>query len=189
MIRGRQNMKVRIERGTNIIEVEGAFDEVERILSLVWLPGLSGAIETEASDTPADDRPRKLPKKSPKRATKASAPSSDGFDATTILNDMKSDPRYEIFRTKVILSPKMLKEKVKLASWFTHELPLTSGNIHKILAGLGIKVDPSAVSRTLTGHAKHEYLKVSTSPQPTYRLSAPGHAAFESWLLNDGPAS
>ncbi|ODT87792.1 MAG: hypothetical protein ABS78_10540 [Phenylobacterium sp. SCN 70-31] len=98
---------------------------------------------------------------------------------------MKNDPRYSQFLNKVILGPKGRAEKVKLVSWFVGETPLTTGNVHRVLQGIGVKMDPSNVSRAMSGDAKHDYIVTRTGPQPTYVLSIMARTNFEQWLLDE----
>lgn len=187
-------MRVKIERGSSVIEIEGDLNEVERVLERWWTPQASNAAsqDPEEAQAPADaegKRPRRAIRRVSRQPRPASTPAANGFDADEVVAKMKNDSRYEQFVRKVIISPKGRSEKVKLVSWFVGETPLTTGNVHRVLQRLGVKIDPSSVSRAMSGDAKHDYIVSRTGPQPTYALSVIARANFERWLLDDARAA
>lgn len=186
-------MKVKIERGSSSIEIEGDLNEVERVLDRWWGPEASSATDRPLDiEQPGSEPETKKPRRGPRRASRP-RPTSDqngnGFDADEVVAKMKNDPRYEMFVRKVILAPKGRAEKAKLVSWFVGETPLTTGNVQRVLQRLGVKIDPSNVSRAMSGDAKHDYIVTRTGPQPTYALSITARTNFEQWLLDDARAA
>lgn len=186
-------MKVKIERRSSSIEIEGDLNEVERVLDRWWGPEASSAAEqsSDGEQSGFDSEARKA-RRAPRRASRPRATSdqnANGFDADEVVAKMKNDPRYETFVRKVILAPKGRAEKAKLVSWFVGETPLTTGNVQRVLQRLGVKIDPSNVSRAMSGDAKHDYIVTRTGPQPTYALSITARTNFEQWLLDDTRAA
>lgn len=184
-------MRVKIQRGSSSIEVEGEYVEVEKVLSAFWAPASQSDVEVGHEDLPQRDEESSPALKAPKRLRKptrrppgAPRPAND-FDVDGAVNQIRNDARWAAFQRRVVMVEGDRPNKVRFVSWFLHELPLTSGNVHRVLVALGIKIDLSTVSKAMTGNCKNDYLKDMSGPQPTYRLSAPAHAKFEEWLLND----
>jgi hypothetical protein len=185
-------MKVKIERGSSSIEIEGDLGDVERVLERWWLPDSSTVMEGGPDVPPGADSDGKKGRRATRRVSRprvVSDQSANGFDADEVVAKMKNDPRYELFVRRVILSPKGRAEKAKLVSWFVGDTPLTTGNVQRVLQRLGVKIDPSNVSRAMSGDAKHDYIVSRAGPQPTYTLSITARTNFEQWLLDDARAA
>jgi hypothetical protein len=177
-------MQVKIQRGGSTIEVEGSFDEVEKILQQFW------ASRTQPEETdPLPPEEGGNPKKSARRKGNSSVRSAskvaNDFDAQPIVNKIKADDRYATFEKKIIIPKLERKNKAMFVAWYT-DAALTSGNIHQVLRGLGINIDPATVSRGLSD-AKNEYLiENSGTRRATYKLTVRAHTSFAEWLLSDG---
>jgi hypothetical protein len=187
-------MKVKIQRGSTSIEIEGDFDEVERVLDRWWGQGDVGdADDTSQSNESTSDVDKKKPRKPARKTARApraqSSQAGSTFDADAVAGQMKNDERYDLLMQKVILPERGRAQKVKLVSWFVGETPLTSGNVHRVLQRLGVKIDLSTVSRAMSGDAKHDYMVDRSGPQPTYTLTLRGRNNFEQWLLDDARAA
>jgi hypothetical protein len=175
-------MRVHIQRGSSIIEVEGNYEDVEKVLDKWWGNAIT-FVETITSDSESK-APKKASKKTSRRTTNPETNVTNGFDATAVVNAIRNDERFEIFKRKIILGKANRANRAKFVSWFTHETPLTSGNIQKVLQGLGVKVDPATMSRALAD-AKNDYLRDDSGPQPTSWLTARAHDEYGNWLLSD----
>lgn len=152
-------------------------------------PSISEEAAVESGE-PAEQngkKPRRPQRKS--RVQGAKTERGSGFDEGGLLNAMKNDARFQTFRDKIIVGSATKIEQVKFVSWYAGEVPMTSGNMRRVLDGLGVRMSPPQASDAVTS-AKSDFIATSPPTKPqTFRLSAPAHAAFEKWLLNDTAAS
>lgn len=175
-------MRVRIQRGSSSIEIDGDYSEIEKVLTNWWGTEISDVEETpepfDRAEKPAARRPRAKRASNGDRVAKKS-----GFDAQAVVNRVREHPQFELIRAKIILGEASRGQRAKFVSWVTHDQPLTTGDIQRVLQGLGVKIDPATTSRAM-GDVKDDYIKDTSSTPVTYHLTARGYSEFEQWLLN-----
>lgn len=183
-------MKVRIQQGSNSIEIEGDKDEVSAILESWWKPSFAMA---PANDDPAIQEQgaspkRRTTKRSAPRAPSAARETSSKLNAEDVANRIKEDPRFDLFSKLFVLGEASRSDRAKFVSWFVGDTPITSGDASRVMIALGVKFDAPAASKAMSDSSR-DWIKDSSGPQTTFRLSAPARHAFEQKVLNAKPAA
>lgn len=188
-------VKIRLRSGAKEIEIEGARADVDDLLNRWWqgssdtTPGDDDDHDDEdgSTDRPSAKRPRAKTRRNQKRSTEPTN-SDSSFDANSIVNEIKERDQFDAIERKIVRVAGERYNKIALTLWIV-DAPLTSGQIHRILESLDIRISLSAVSTTL----KTNMSKFITSaqrrkggPPATYRLTATAKAEFEKWLGTDG---
>jgi len=180
------SIKIKLRDGASEIEVEAPRVEAEEILEK-WWSRLTSANKTLRPTQPSSGVPQLAKSKSENHATKTDG-NSTAFDTNGLANSIKDHSALEKIEKKVIHVTGDYFHKVALALW-SADRPLTSGQIHAVLAALQIKISLSAVStvldRNLTSFITSAPRRSGGTP-PTYQLTAKAKAEFEKWLLTDG---
>jgi hypothetical protein len=192
-------IKVRLRAGQREIEIEGSRKDVDDLLTKFWSDSwlATEPLLTENGDHGVEQleqfAKRTLGKKKRKPIRDVGGKSGpkaaeSAFDPTAIVNRIKEDERHETFQKKIVQVRGDPYHKAAFVAWFA-DTPLTSGQIHKVLEGLGVKVSLPRLSGTLSENS-HDLItsgKRSRGGAPiTYHLSSPAKTAFESWLLSNG---
>jgi hypothetical protein len=145
---------------------------------------LDGRSELTRQNTEATDSEEPIEQVAKKvRRSQRKARGGDGssrFDETLLLNSIKEDPRFEKFKQKIVFGKATKIQQVKFVSWFAGETALTSGDMMRVLNGLGVRISQPDASKSVAS-AKTDF--IAGSKTNTFRLSALAHAEFEKWLL------
>lgn len=187
------NVKIRLRSGAREIEIEGTKEDVDELLTSWWANedrGPGDATPTDANAASKIDTKPKL-KKRARRLPQAPKPSVEGeialFDTNKIANDIKEDKRFALIQEKIIHGKADYYNKSAFVCWYLNEA-LTSGQIHKVLLALHIKIDLPRVSEALKkniGNFITSGKRERGAKASTYRLTSWAHAEFEKWLLSD----
>jgi hypothetical protein len=181
-----EHVKVRLKAGSREIEAEGPRGDVDELLAKWWTPpSADGDGEEEQIDL--GRRPKRPGATSRKRAT---SPGSEGkggvpLDLQPMINKMREDESHDTWEEKV-LHTRSLINKIKLVCWY-HNEPLTTGQIVKVLEGLGVKTQLSNVS-TAIKDALAEFLQDGVRTKGAiirYKLTGKTAKEFEAWLNTD----
>lgn len=177
-------MKVRIQHGNASIEVEGEEAEVTAILTKWWNPAI---VISAANEETEEDVSAKLVKRRPRRPTpkpsSANRETSNKIDAGDIANQIKQDPRFNIFKEKIIIGDATRSDRAKFVSWFLGDEFITSGDVLRIMLALSIKFDAPKASKAIAD-SPSDWLKDTSGAQVTYKLSAAARDEFEKRLLS-----
>jgi hypothetical protein len=165
---------------------------VDEILTKWWNQvGASDHEETPSRETKSRSRPLKSKKRKIQTKTDstgdAAGQSESSYDPNTVANEIKERADFSKIERKV-LHTRDRYNKVALILWLS-DAPLTSGQIHRTLEALDVRISLPHVSTSL----KQNISKFLTSSkrqaggQPaSYRLSAQAKTEFENWLRQDG---
>ncbi len=183
-------MKVRIQQGASSIEIEGEKAEVSDILENWWKPGIAIA---PANDDPTPQEnsaspKRRAAKRSTPRTSSAVRETSSKLNAEDVANQIKEDPRFSLFSKLFVLGEASRSDRAKFVSWFVGDTPITSGDASRVMMALGVKFDAPTASKAMSDSSR-DWIKDSSGPQTTFRLSAPARHAFEHKVLNAKPAA
>ena len=186
-------LKIRLPAGVREIEIEGNRSDVDDLLSKWWTSVDSAQTENETETENSIERTARTPKRKnrPAAARSArgaiSADSESAFDPNSIANQIKERKDFGNLQQK-ILHKKDRHNKIALILWIS-DTPLTSGQIHRVLEALDVRMGLPQVSKGLRANiskfltsAKHQ----AGGPPATYRLSAQAKADFEARLRQDG---
>lgn len=176
-------MKVRIHQGQREIEIEGDQAEIEAILDKWWTTtpeGLPTGDEADADPDVAPPKRRQAKRKAP-RATNAPRESVSKVNAEEVANRIREHSNFSDLNSRFILGDASRAERAKFVAWAVGDVPITSGDVHRVLQALGVKFDAATATRAI-GDSKNEYIKDSTGPQLTYRLTTAARHAFEQKL-------
>lgn len=149
-------VKVKIRINEAEFEAEGSRDDVDGMLGVWWEKVLSlpDSLEKSAADDPIEASSAKksrVSKSRSRRAPKQDTTDSQKFDANALANRIKQLPNAEVL-TQHVWHEKDTYNKVALVCLLA-EQPLTSGDIHRVLTSLQIKIDLPRVSTTLKKNA------------------------------------
>ncbi|RYG94175.1 MAG: hypothetical protein EON58_16825 [Alphaproteobacteria bacterium] len=177
-------MKVRIQNGSASIEIEGEETEVSSILDKWWHPSV---VITPANEEFAEDAVPKSPKRRSIRrsATKGPATTREGtskINAEEIANQIKVDPRFSIFKDKIVVGDASRSDRAKFVSWIVGDQYITSGDVLRVMVALSVKFDAPKASKAITDEPS-DWLKDTSGPQAAYKLSAAAREEFEKRLL------
>lgn len=182
-------MKVRIQQGQCEIEIEGEQAEIEAILDKWWTPApaiapANDGVEPEVEPSSAKRRPAKR-----KSTRPPSTPRETGskINAEEVANRIREHPNFTDLNSRFILGDAARGERAKFVAWAVGDVPITSGDVHRVMQALGVRFDAATATRAI-GDAKNEYIKDSSGPQLTYRLTTAARHTFEQ-KLNAKPAA
>jgi len=122
-----------------------------------------------------------LAKRSANSGDKA-ATGNTPFDPQPIVNAMREDARHDLWEAKV-LHAKGVINKIKLVCWFDTQ-PRTTGEVRKILDGLGVKIGLPNVSDAIKA-SQSEFLQDGARTKGAiirYRLTSKAAKDFGNWL-------
>lgn len=139
----------------------------------------------DTSPTPdiGSKRSRRVTRK-PKSADRIESPT--GLDVNDVVNQIKSHENFEQFYKKIIIGDASRSQKIKFVAWFVNK-PLTSGDMQRVLNGLGVKMDAPTASKAV-GDARHDLLKIPNGRATLFQLTAKARAEYETWLMTSGEA-
>jgi hypothetical protein len=183
-------VKIRLKSGGREIEIEASRDDVDALLKEWW--------GHERQDDDGEDSvggaagTGEVKKVRKRRASGRSAPLKQDdqgdptLDAHEIANAVRRHGKIAIFEKKILHVQGDAYHKVAFIAWLIGK-PLTSGQIHRALNQLGVKIDLPRVSKVL----KNNISKFITTGQrrpgggaPSgYSLSGAAKAEFERWLV------
>ena len=172
---------------------EGNRSDVDDLLSKWWTSVDSAQTENETETENSIERTARTPKRKnrPAAARSArgaiSADSESAFDPNSIANQIKERKDFGNLQQK-ILHKKDSYNKIALILWIS-DTPLTSGQIHRVLEALDVRMGLPQVSKGLRANIS-KFLtsakRQAGGPPATYRLSAQAKADFEARLRQDG---
>lgn len=183
-------VKVKLRAGNREIEIEGDRTDVDELLEKWWVA--APAVDDEPAEEAQGDPKMPLKKKKtrsirPANSDSATAGAADTFDPNGLANKIKERDDFDVIARKLIHAKGENYNKIALILWAANS-PLTSGQIHRALGSLDVKIDLPTVSKTL----KANMSKFLTStqrraggPPAEYRLSAQAKSEFENWLTAD----
>lgn len=182
-------VKVRLRSGGREIEIEGPRTDVDDLLEKWWVPSEQPAEEDDGDENGTRDPP--TPNKAKRRRSRSrsserrhSEGDDSSVDSQNIANSIKEDSRFPTFEKK-ILHLRDRYNKVALVVWHAG-IPLTSGDIHKTLKALLVRINLAHVSNTLTSNKfLPDRARARGGPPTRYVLTGAAKAAFESWLTAD----
>lgn len=188
-------VKLRLRSGSREIEIEGARESVDDLLEKWWRPIEPERNEGEKAEDSSDPTPSAPRRTSRRRARSSSSqqprrPGESNVDPSVaphvIANKVKEHDRFDQIEKKLLLADGVPAKKVALVCQVADK-PLTSGQIHKVLKELGIRIGLPQVSRVLksTDFLTTDARKLGGKP-PQYSLTAKARAEFETWLNADG---
>lgn len=176
-------MKVRIQHGTRAIEVEGDQSEVEAILDKWW--ATDGTTEAANDDGEAEIEQttprRKTAKRRVTRAPATPRENASKINAEEVANHIREHAKFSALNAKFILGECSRADRAKFVAWAVGDTPVTTGDVHRVMQALGVKFDAATATRAI-GDSKNEYIKDSSGPQTTYRLTVAARHAFEQKL-------
>ncbi len=177
-------MKVRIQQGGASIEVEGEEAEVTAILSKWWNPSviITAANEEFEEDAPPKTMKRKAPRRSASKPSATTREVVSKVNAEEIANRIKEDPRFGIFKDRIIIGEASRSERAKFVSWFVGDEYITSGDVLRVMLALSVKFDAPKASKAMADNPS-DWLKDTSGLQATYKLSAAARDDFEKRLL------
>ena len=178
------SVKVRIRIDNSEFEAEGSRDDVDTMLGVWWEKVLTQSEEpNEASRLPTDAAKAKRPKAAKSRTNPAAngrSADNEKFDANQLANKIKQLPNASAL-TKSVWHTKDRYNKVALVCMMANQA-LTSGDIHRVLEALQIKIGLPAVSVAISKNA-NKFL--NSAPRkaggtvPQYTLTSAAAAALQ----------
>ncbi len=139
-------VKVKLQHGQHSIEVEGSYEEATKLLERYWA---SEPIDAGSGHGKGEAKPPTKKAVRPKQQANGEA-AAPKVDANEWANTIKDDPRFDTFQTKV-LHQKDVYNKLAFVAWYIGEsIHLSSGDIHRILELLGVKLSLPAISTCLS---------------------------------------
>lgn len=180
-------VKVRLRSGEAEIEIEGSRGDVDQLLELWWQPArINPASASSASNSKSTSKGKRS---SPQTATSTSSsePSEATIDVNAIANRVKESEHFSAIERKILHAPRERYNKVAFPIWFADQ-PLTSGDIHRLLLALGVRIDLPAVSIGLKSNLKKlttDRARKQGGAPAAYQLTSKARSDFEKWLLAD----
>lgn len=177
-------MRVEIQRGANRIAVDGTLDEIRAILAAYW----DGHSTEARSDEKSDGEPKRqkggsaAKPRGKKRATSQSkgtpVGSTTNTDVNAFVNGMKDRADYELIEN-TILNGKDRWRKIRLIYGIA-DSELTTGDVHKILEALEVKMSLGGVSTVVNKNIRSLFTSETRKPgaSPKYRLTGTAKAEF-----------
>lgn len=177
-------LKVRLRSGEAEIEIEGSRGDIDQLLELWWPPARTNApFGSNSKNPPKVKRPSKPTAKS----ASSSEPAEATLDVNAIANLVKESEHFSAIENKILHAPGQRYNKLAFAIWFVDQ-PLTSGDIHRLLSALGVRIDLSAVSVGLKTNLKKlttDKARKKGGAPAAYQLTSKARSDFEKWLLAD----
>jgi len=154
---------------------------------LVWIQLRPRTRPRIPSNEQRERRSAKIGPPQPDQHEAQSADSESAFDPNSIANQIKERKDFGNLQQK-ILHKKDSYNKIALILWIS-DTPLTSGQIHRVLEALDVRMGLPQVSKGLRANIS-KFLtsakRQAGGPPATYRLSAQAKADFEARLRQDG---
>ncbi|WP_076833702.1 MULTISPECIES: hypothetical protein [Bradyrhizobium] len=174
------SLKVRLRSGDAEIEIEGSRGDVDQLLERWW------QLKAASSAPPARVNGAAKTRRKPSQRANSEADTLDGsLDVNAIANQVKENEHFSEIEQKILHASGQRYNKVAFAIWFVNQ-PLTSGDIHRLLSALGVRITLSAVSVVLKSNMKKlttDRARSRGGAPAAYQLTAKARADFESWLL------
>lgn len=181
-------VKIKLRAGVREIEVEGPRADVDALLERWWNENDSS---TKADSTDAEVEDPKVQRQKKKRSRpiqrETESNAENTFDANALANQIKERQDFDRLTRKVIHAKGDRYNKVALVLWAAGE-PLTSGQIHRVLDALDIRISLPNVSDTLKANMNKFLTSVQRragGPPASYRLSGQAKVDFEKWLAQN----
>lgn len=189
-------IKLKIRSGRHEIEVEGERTDVEAILERYWRPGPPAADCSDADESDGggmsdggsvrDAKNGKTARRR-RRATSTSADTAgteaSELDHAELANEIKQHVDFATLDRKALHEGKRF-ERVVAVMW-SLDIPLTSGDIAKILHELRLKEPQPRVSEVLSENRRvllTEKVRRGKNTVDAFRLTGPAATKFEEWL-------
>ncbi|MFT4122115.1 hypothetical protein [Bradyrhizobium sp.] len=176
-------VKIKLRVGVREIEVEGPRADVDALLERWWDENGSS---TKVDSTDVEiEAPKKKQLRSIQRKTESNT--ENAFDANALANQIKERQDFDRLTKKVIHAKGDRYNKVALVLWAAGE-PLTSGQIHRVLDALDIRISLPNVSNTLKANMSKFLTSVQRragGPPASYRLSGQAKVDFEKRLAQN----
>lgn len=183
-------MKVSIQSGNSSISVEGELSEVLEVLSTYWNGGareaateeseeIGGSTEKEREGTRRPKKPRSSKKLNPQ--SKPASGVETRLDANAIANKIKTHARIQEIKEKILDVKADWKNKCLLIAWIA-DVPINSGDVHRVLHELRIKSTLPALSTALSGNSTDLITQPGPNNSTLYLLTATAKSAFEEFL-------
>ena len=169
-----------------VVDIDGTVEEVQ---------ALHAFYETSPQSRSDPESKTRAPRKS-STAKKSSpdTPDDNAVDLMAIVNEIKSCEEANLIESKILDKkdqvPRVILPLYVCQKYLENAYSLTSGQIAKIAAQLGIKLDQGNVSRCLSGSAKAYVMadSVRKKGQPTgYKISRRGNTHIEEILSTQAP--
>lgn len=168
-------VKIKLKAGSNEFEAEGTMEAVDALLAKWWGP-------TKHHGFTHRENAREI---EPNRSTSgADEPDTSGFDATAVANSLKENAQFPLLNKKIILAKGEYYNKIAMVLWYYNKA-MTSGEIHKVLTCLSVKITLPNLSNTISRNNSkflHEGQRKRGGSQTRYRLTASAIAQFEELL-------
>ena len=177
------SVKLRLKDGSREFEGEGSLADIESLLAKVWF-GEALKERAGSSKLPPETNIHK-PSQS-KRSNSNEGADESGFDANEFANKLKNDELFPKIEKNIINPRGKVLNKVTFVLWHAN-VPLTSGQIHKSLSLLRVKIDLPSISNCLSKNSKNFILskpRTNGGPPSQYSLSAPALSEFNA-LIDD----
>lgn len=187
-----QTLKIKLKSGAREIEIEGQRADVDALLEAWW--SNDGAVDrgqaTADSESPlprsksgkSGKRPR-LPRK--EAASENEEP--EQLNANGIANQIKESERFDLITQKILHATGDYYNKAAFVCWFVNA-PLTSGQVHKVLIALHVRVVLPRISEAFKKNMG-SFITSGTrgvGKAITYQLTSKARADFEKWLEDRG---
>ncbi|MBR0819227.1 hypothetical protein [Bradyrhizobium liaoningense] len=174
------NLKVRLRSGDAEIEIEGSRGDIDQLLERWW------QLKEVQSAQPSRPNGAAKPKRKPTQhaTNEANAPDSS-LDVNAIANQVKESEHFPSIEQKILHASGQRYNKVAFAIWFVNQ-PLTSGDIHRVLTALGVRIGLPSVSEVLKTNLKKlttDKARKHGGAPAAYQLTAKARADFANWLL------
>ncbi|MHA7813828.1 MAG: hypothetical protein ACX94C_10595 [Phycisphaerales bacterium] len=182
-----EKVRVRIRDGEFEIEAEGPQSFVQETVA-EWVESVKNGIEQRVKDKkPATRKSSGKTKQSGSKTSKRAVPkdAEDDFDSQTLVNQIREDGQCEMFERKV-LDARSRINKAKLILWYA-DRHLTTGQIAKVLSGLGVKIGTPGISTAINNHL-NDFLQDGTRTKGAvikYKLTGKSAREFTKWLEAD----
>jgi hypothetical protein len=175
------NLKVRLRSGDAEIEIEGSRGDIDQLLERWW------QLKEVSSAPPLRPNGATKPRRKPAQANNEANTLDSSLDVNAIANQVKESEHFSSIEQKILHASGQRYNKVAFAIWFVNQ-PLTSGDIHRLLTALGVRIGLPAVSVALKTNMKKlttDKARKHGGAPAAYQLTAKARADFESWLLAD----
>jgi hypothetical protein len=179
-------LRMKLQIGSRKVSAEGSRADVEAMIEKWWPSLISQEIEENESEQKTSSKRTSSTKRLSRPKAPSSKPSDEAgsFDVNALANLIKEHESSEAIVEKIINAKGDYFHKVALVLWVADE-PLTSGQIHKVLEALDVKIDLPSVSKALKNNSANfitsSQRKAGGKPSD-YRLTAKAKVEFESWL-------
>jgi hypothetical protein len=174
-------VKIRLQRGDRSIDVEATtYEEASKIIDRYWNiePVSTGSQRAE---------PRKVAKTKTSRSnTGEKSESADSkINAADWANKIKEDDQLKVFEEK-ILHKDDVYNKTAFVSWFLEDIFITSGDIHRILEALNVKIEMGTISNCLKRTSRNFIIQNGQSKKAKrYKLTGPSRKEVQKLIDSD----